>query len=328
MKMKRYILTALVMTAASLGLMGGQVGAQEFPPAKGVTLYVGFPPGGANDIAARIIGKKLSENMGVKVVVDNKPGAGGNIATNTVVTGPADGSVILLGSIGPLSIASHLMKIPYDPVKDIAPLAMGGSFPNVLLVSPESGIKTLKDLVDLAKKEPGKLTFASTGSGSASHLQGELFNQRAGVDIVHVPYKGGGAATVDVMGNRVTVYYAALPSAAPHIRSGKLVALAQTSSKRVDIFPEIPTIAESGYPGFDADNWYAFVASAKTPPAILDRWNKELIKVITDPVTAKELRDKGLTLTAGTREELAKYIAKESETWGKIIRDRKITVQQ
>ena len=326
--MKKTFLTVLTVAAVSLGCMATHVAAQEFPPSKGVTLYVGFPPGGANDIAARVIGKKLSENLGIKVVVDNKPGAGGNIATNTVVTGPADGSVIMLGSIGPLSIASHLMKIPYDPVKDIAPLAMGGSFPNVLLVSPESGIKSLKDLVDLAKKEPGKLTFASTGSGSASHLQGELFNQRAGIDIIHVPYKGGGAATVDVIGNRVTVYYSALPSSVAHIRSGKLIPIAVTSAKRAELFPQIPTIAESGYPGFDADNWYAFIASAKTPPAILERWNRELIKVITDPVTSKELLEKGLTLTPGTRDDLAKYIAKESDTWGKIIRDRKITVQQ
>ena len=318
----------IALTSALLfGALGSTVVAQEFPPAKAVTLYVGFPPGGANDIAARIIGKKLSENIGQKIVVDNKPGAGGNIVTNVVATGPTDGSVILLGSIGPLSIASHLMKIPYDPVKDLAPLAMGGSFPNVLLVSPESGIKSLKDLVDRAKKEPGKLTFASTGAGSASHLQGELFNQRAGVDIVHIPYKGGGAATVDVIGNRVTVYYSALPSAAPHIRSGKLIPLAVTSEQRVDIFPDIPTIAESGYPGFDARNWYAFVASAKTPPAILDRWNQEIVKAITDKEVMAALHAQGLTLEPGTREDLAKYIAKESATWSKIIKDRNITVQ-
>lgn len=301
--------------------------AQEFPPAKSVTLYVGFPPGGANDIAARIIGKKLSENIGQKVVVDNKPGAGGNIVTSLVASGPADGSVILLGSIGPLSIASHLMKLPYDPVKDLAPLAMGGSFPNVLLVSPDSGIKTLKDLVDLAKKEPGKLTYASTGAGSASHLQGELFNQRAGVDIVHVPYKGGGAAMLDVIGNRVTVYYSALPSAAKQIRSGKLIPLALTGDKRVDIFPEIPTIAESGYPGFDARNWYAFVASSKTPPAILDRWNQEITKAITDKEVTTALHAQGLTLEPGSRDDLAKYIAKESATWSKIIKDRNISIQ-
>jgi tripartite-type tricarboxylate transporter receptor subunit TctC len=232
----------------------------------------------------------------------------------------------LLGSIGPLSIASYLMKIPYDPVKDLAPLAMGGSFPNVLLVSPESGIKSLKDLVDLAKKEPGKLTYASTGAGSASHLQGELFNQRAGVDLVHVPYKGGGAAMVDVIGNRVTVYYSALPSAAPQIRSGKLIPIAVTSDTRADIFPDIPTIAESGYPGFDARNWYAFVASAKTPPAILERWNQEIVKVITDKEVTAALHSHGLTLEPGTREDLSKYIAKESETWGKIIKDRNIKI--
>lgn len=324
----KFKFSAIALTSALfLGAIASPALAQEFPPAKTVTLYVGFPPGGANDVAARIIGKKLSENIGQKIVVDNKPGAGGNIVTNVVATGPADGSVILLGSIGPLSIASHLMKIPYDPVKDLAPLAMGGSFPNVLLVSPESGIKSLKDLVDRAKKEPGKLTFASTGAGAASHLQGELFNQRAGVDIVHIPYKGGGAAIVDVIGNRVTVYYSALPSAAPHIRSGKLIPLAVTSEQRADIFPDIPTIAESGYPGFDARNWYAFVASAKTPPAILDRWNQEIVKAITDKEVMAALHTQGLTLEPGTREDLAKFIAKESATWGKIIKDRNITVQ-
>jgi tripartite-type tricarboxylate transporter receptor subunit TctC len=326
--MKNRISIRVVLTLAALVCAAGSTYAQDFPPAKGVTLYVGFPAGGANDIAARIIGKKLAENIGQSVVVDNKPGAGGNIVANTVATGLADGSILLLSSIGPLSIASHLMKIPYDLVKDIAPIVMGASFPNVLLVSPESGLKTLKDFVDLAKKDPGKLTFASTGSGSASHLQGELFNQRAGIDVVHVPYKGGGAATVDVMGNRVTVYYAALPSAASFIRSGKLIPLALTSAKRVELFPEIPTIAESGYPGFDADNWYAFVASAKTSPAMLDRWNKELVKVINDPETAKLLRQQGLTLSPGSREDLATYIAKESKTWAKIIKERNITIEQ
>jgi len=319
---------AALTSAVLLSGIGATAFAQEFPPAKAVTLYVGFPPGGANDIAARIIGKKLSENIGQKIVVDNKPGAGGNIVTGVVANGPSDGSVILLGSIGPLSIASHLMKLPYDPVKDIAPLAMGGSFPNVLLVSPESGIKSLKDLVDRAKKEPGKLTYASTGAGSASHLQGELFNQRAGVDIVHIPYKGGGAATVDVIGNRVTVYYSALPSAAPHIRSGKLIPLALTGDKRVDIFPNIPTIAESGYPGFDAQNWYAFVASAKTSPAILDRWNQEIVKAVTDKEVMAALHAQGLTLDPGSRADLEKYIAKESATWSKIIKDRNITIQK
>ena len=315
-------------TLAALMCVTGNALSQDFPPVKGVTLYVGFPPGGANDIAARIIARKLAENIGQSVVVDNKPGAGGNIVANTVATGRADGSVLLLSSIGPLSIASHLMKIPYDPVKDLAPIVMGASFPNVLLVSPASGLKTLKDFVDLAKKNPGKLTFASTGSGSASHLQGELFNQRAGIDVVHVPYKGGGLATVDVMGNRVTVYYAALPSAASHIRSGKLIPLALTGAKRVELFPDIPTIAELGYPGFDSDNWYAFVASAKTSPAMLARWNKELVKVINDPETSKLLKLQGLTLAPGTREDLANYVAKESKTWAKIIKERNITIEQ
>ena len=324
MPAQSFIQVLALITLAAFGSLS-HVNAQEFPPKKTITIVVGFAPGGSADSSARIIAKKLSEDLGQNVIVDNKPGAGGNIAHAYTATAPADGSVILFGSIGPLSIAPHLMKLPYDPQKDLAPLTMGVNFPNVLVVIPELGIKKLKEYVAYAKKNPGKLTFASTGSGSASHLQGELFNVRADIDTVHVPYKGGSPAMVDLLGGRVSSYYSALATADPYIKNGKLIPLATTGLKRAPTLPNIPTIAESGYPGFDASNWYAFVAPGKTPDIILEKWNKALVAVLTDKVTYKQLADHGLTPNPGSREELQKYIASQSTTWGKIIADRKIT---
>jgi tripartite-type tricarboxylate transporter receptor subunit TctC len=298
--------------------------AQELPK-RSITMYVGFAAGGGADTSARIIAKKLSENIGQPVIVENRAGAGGNIVHGTVATGPNDGSVILLGSIGPLSIAPHLMKLNYDPVKDLAPLTMGVAFPNILVVPTDSSIKSLKDFVDQAKKDPGKITFASTGNGSASHLQGELFNVMANIDTTHIPYKGGSPALIDVLGGRVNSYYSTISSAQPHIKSGKLRAIAVTSTKRVSSLPDVPTIAESGYPGFDSSNWYAFVASGKTPEPILERWNQELVKVLKDKEVLQVLNEHGLFPMPGSRDDLKNYMAKESRTWSKIIKDKQIT---
>ena len=299
--------------------------AQEFPPKKPVSLVVGFAAGGAADTAARLIARKLGENIGQSVIVENKAGAGGNIAHQFVANAPADGSVILFGSVGPLSIAPHLMKLPYDPVKDLAPITMGVNFPNVLVVNANLKIRTLAEFVAYAKKNPGKLDFASTGAGSASHLAGELFNDRAGIDTVHIPYKGGAPALQDLLGGRVAAYYSTPATAQAHIESGKLVPLATTGLARPAFMPNVPTIAESGYPGFNALNWYAFVAPGKTPVPILDRWNLELVKVLNAPDVKEALVKHGLTPAPGTREELARFMVSESVTWGRIIRERKIT---
>ncbi len=299
--------------------------AQEFPPKKPVSLVVGFAAGGAADTAARLIARKLGENIGQSVIVENKAGAGGNIAHQFVANAPADGSVILFGSVGPLTIAPHLMKLPYDPVKDLAPITMGVNFPNVLVVNANLKIRTLAEFVAYAKKNPGKLDFAPTGAGSASHLAGELFNDRAGIDTVHIPYKGGAPALQDLLGGRVAAYYSTPATAQAHIESGKLVPLATTGLARPAFMPNVPTIAESGYPGFNALNWYAFVAPGKTPVPILDRWNLELVKVLNAPDVKEALVKHGLTPAPGTREELARFMASESVTWGRIIRERKIT---
>jgi len=322
---KRHLLRSVLGLAVLAA--AGAAPAQDFPPRKAVTMVVGFAPGGAADAAARLIAKKLGDNIGQSVVVDNRAGAGGNIAHQLVANGPTDGSMILLGSIGPLTIAPHMMKVGYDPFKDLAPLSGGVHFPNVLVVNANSGIKTLADFVALARKQPGSVTFASTGPGSASHLTGELFAQQAKVEMTHVPYKGGSAAMPDLLAGRFTAYFAAPPTALPHIESGKLRPLATTGLTRPAYLPNVPTVAESGYPGFEALNWYAFVASAKTPAPILDRWNQEIVKVLNDPSIREQLQKHGLTPNPTSRAELTDFMRKESTKWGAIVRDRKISAE-
>lgn len=322
--MKKRTLLQCLLGVIATGLVANAQ-AQDFPPRKTVTMVVGFAAGGAADTGARIIAKKLGEQIGASVIVENRPGAGGNIAHQYTAQAATDGSIILFGSVGPLTVAQHMMKLPYDPVRDLAPITMGVNFPNVLVVGSHTGIKTFADFVAYAKKNPGKLDFASTGAGSASHLAGELLNDMAKVDTVHVPYKGGAPALQDLLGGRVAAYYSTLSTALPHIETGKLIPLASTGSQRLNALPKVPTIAESGFPGFSATNWYAFVASSKVPKQILDRWNLELVKVLKSPDVVEALNSHGLTPQPGSREDLAKYMEKETATWGRVVRERKIT---
>jgi len=322
---RRHALAAL--TACAAALLPAMSGAQDLPAKKNLSIVVGFAAGGAADTAARIIGKKLADNTGFTVVIENKPGAGGNIAHQYAATGPADGSVLLFGSVGPLAIAPHLMKISYDPARDLAPVTMGVNFPNVLVVHSGLKIKTFAEFIDYARKNPRKLDFASTGAGSASHLAGELMDDMAKIDTVHIPYKGGAPALQDLLGGRVAAYYSTLSTAQAHIDAGKLIPLAVTGAKRMPQLPNVPTIAESGYPGYLATNWYAFVASSKVPKPILDRWNTELVKVLKSPDVVADLNQHGMPPAPSTRDELGKEIARESALWARVIRDRKITVE-
>ena len=323
---KRNFLHATAL-AASLLALAASAQAQDFPPKKPVSLVVGFAAGGAADAAARLIAKKLGENIGQSVVVENKGGAGGNIAHQQVANAAADGSVLLFGSVGPLTIAPHLMKLPYDPFKDLAPISGGVNFPNVLVVHRGAGVKNLAEFVAKARKNPGTVDYASTGAGSASHLAGELFNQRAGIDMVHVPYKGGAPALQDLLGERVTSYFAAPPTALPHIEAGKLIPLATTGLTRPAYMPDIPTVAEAGYPGFEALNWYAFVAPGKTPKPMLDRWNTEIVKVLNDAGIKEALNKHGLTPQPTTRAEFAAFMKKEYDQWGRLVKERKLTAE-
>ena len=317
------------LAATALFAMGAVdcLAADDLPSGKPITVIIGFVAGGASDTSTRVVAKKVSENIGQPVVVENRPGAGATIATQYVVNSKPDGLTVILGTIGPIAVAPHMMKLGYDPIRDLAPITMGVNFPNVLVVPPSLHVKTLQEFIALAKKEPGKLTYASTGVGSASHLAGELFNQRAGVEIVQIPYKGGSAAMVDLLGGRISAYYSTPSTAEPHIKSGKLIALATTGLKRSEMFPDVPTIAESGYPGFNASNWYAYLAPAKTPEATLDRLNAEFVRALNDPGVREQLREHGLVPDPMTRKELADFIDAESRTWAKVVKERNIKME-
>ncbi|MCC2597177.1 tripartite tricarboxylate transporter substrate binding protein [Pusillimonas sp. MFBS29] len=297
--------------------------AQELPD-KPISLVVGFVAGGAADTSARLIAERLGQNTNRSIAIINKPGAGGNIAHQYVANGPKDGSMLLLGSVGPLTISPHLMDVNYDPFKDLAMVSGGVNFPNVLVAHTAAGVSTLKELLDLAKTQPEKVDYASSGFGAASHMAGELLNMAAGVNMVHIPYKGGAQAMQDLLGERVMTYYSAPPTAMPYVEQKKLIPLATTGLKRPAYLPDIPTIAESGYPGFEALNWYAFVAPGGTPEAILDRWNKEITKVLTDPDVEKKLTEFGMTPQPTTRQEFTDFVHKEWDKWGAIIKERNL----
>lgn len=316
-----------VLTLACTVLGTGAAVAQEFPQDKPITIVVGFVAGGAADSATRLIASKLAENTGTSIAVLNRAGAGGNIAHQYVSTQPADGTVLLLGSVGPLTIAPHLMDVPYDPFKDLAPVSGAVHFPNVLVAHKGVGVNNFQEFIKMAKEHPEKGEFASTGMGSASHLAGELLNMYADIELVHVPYKGGAQAMQDLIGQRVASYFSAPPTALPYIKTGQLVALATTGLERPAYLPEIPTVAEEGYPGFEALNWYSFMAPGKTPEPILERWNQEIVKVLNDPEIKKQLGDLGLTPHPTTRAEFAEFMKAESDKWAKIIKERNIVMQ-
>lgn len=318
---------ASVFLLASQGLLGpGAAQAQAPFVNRPVTMVVGFAPGGGTDTAARIIAKRLAENIGQSVVVENRAGAGGNIATDLVAKSVPDGHTLLLASVGSLTVAPHIVaKLPYDPLKDLAPITMAVVFPNVLVVHPAVPAQTLAEFVKLARAKPGAVTYGSSGIGGAGHLAGELFRIVAKVEIVHVPYKGGGPAVSDLLGGQISAVFATPASAGAQVKAGRIRALAVTGAARSSLMPEVPTIAESGYPGYEATNWYAYVAAAKTPRELLERWNLELVKTLSAPEVREQLHGQGLEPMPGTAEELAKYIAREHATWGRVVREAKIT---
>jgi tripartite-type tricarboxylate transporter receptor subunit TctC len=311
---------------ACLAALAGNAAAQAPYPARPLTMVVGFAPGGGTDTASRIIAKKLSDNLGQPVLVENKAGAGGNIATDLVAKAAPDGYTILLASVGSMAITPHMLpKPPYDPLRDLAPVTMAVVFPNVLVVHPSVKATTLAEFVALAKAKPGTINYGSSGIGNAGHLAGELFRSFAKIDIVHVPYKGGGPATTDLLGGQIGAIFSTPSSVVGHIRAGKIRALATTGAQRSQAMPEVPTIAESGYPGYEATNWYAYVTPAKTPKEIIARLNQELVKVLGVPDVRDQLHHHGFEPQPGTPEALAKYMEREYATWGRVVRDAKIT---
>jgi tripartite-type tricarboxylate transporter receptor subunit TctC len=290
-------------------------------------MVVGFAPGGGTDTVARILAPKLAASIGAAVVVENKAGAGGNVATDHVAKAAPDGYTILLGNVGSLAVAPYLVaKLPYDPLRDLAPITMAVVFANVLVVDPALPIKDLADFVKVAKEKPGAISYGSSGIGGAGHLAGELLKQMAGIDIVHVPYKGGGPAMQGMLGGQVQAIFATPVSAGGQIKAGKIRAIATTGATRSIHLPDVPTVAESGYPGYEALNWYAYLAPAATPRPIIERLNAELVRALKAPDVREQLDRQGVEPQPGTPEELRKYMERELATWGRVVEEAKIEV--
>jgi len=307
--------TLLAPTAAS-----AQAGAAGFP-SKPMHIVVTFTTGGAPDILARLIGEKLQTTWGQPVIIDNKPGAGGNTGADAVAKSPPDGHTIVVGTVGTHSINGALYtKMPYDMVKDFTPITLLATTPNMLVVHNDVPAKNLKEFIDLGKKA-GKLTFASSGSGTSIHVSGELFKTMTGIDMEHIPYKGRATAIPDLLGGRVTMMFDNMPSSLPLVREGKLRALGVTSAKRSQAAPEIPTIAEQGLPDFEAVSWFALFAPAGTPKPVVDKLQAEVKKILTTPDVSKRLAESGLEAVGSTPDELAAYQRTEIAKWAKVVKD-------
>ncbi len=314
--------SAAVLMAA-LALSTPQTGAAaDAYPAKPVRFVVAFPPGGGTDIIARSIAQKLAERLAQQVVVDNRPGAGGNIGTDIVAKATPDGYTLLMGSAGPLAINASLFgKTPFDPVRDLAPVTLAASTPNVLVVHPSLKATTVKELIALTRAKPGEINFASSGHGTPAHLAGELFNSMAGVKLVHVPYKGAAPALADLLGGQVQLMFSTMPPALPHVKDGKLRALAVTNAKRSPATPELPTIDEIALPGFEANTWHGVVVPAGTPAAVVARLNREIVAILHLPDVVERLSVQGAEPVGSTPEEFAAYIRSETVKWAKVVRD-------
>lgn len=327
--MKRRSTLALLGTAALAGasLLPHSALAQTDGawPAKPIKWVVPFPPGGAMDVIARTLGEKAGRTLGQPFVIENRPGAGGNIGADAVAKSPADGYTIMITSIGMATNKALYPRLSYDPQKDFAPVSLLAVVPNVLVVNAsKTADKSVADVIARAKRDPGKLTYASAGNGTSIHLAGEVFASMAGLNLLHVPYKGSGPAVTDMLGGQVDLMFDSITSARPHIQAGKLRALGVTSAKRSATLPDVPTIAEAGVPGYEVSPWFAVFAPAGTPQAIVAKINAALIDAMKQPDTLAKFETIGAEPIGSTPQQLATHLDKELARWGKLIKERNI----
>jgi tripartite-type tricarboxylate transporter receptor subunit TctC len=309
------VATALVLSGA---LAPAQ--AQTYPN-RAITLVIPFAPGGSTTIVGRGIADKMSELLGEKVVVDNRPGAGGTVGTKAVAKSDPDGYTLVLGYTGTLAIGPSLYKnVGYDPRKDFAPIGLIGNAPNSLVVNPSFPAKTMAELIAYAKANPGTVNFGSAGAGTASHITGEYFATAAGIKLVHIPYKGTGPALTDLLGGHIPMAFAPIPASHANVAAGKLRALAVTSTTRSSLMPEVPTISESVLPGFDASLYYGLAAPAGTPRPIIDRLNKALRDALASDEVKKQLTQDGTEITPGSPEDYAAFIDKDEKKWSQLVK--------
>ena len=309
-----------VIAAAAISLVSSAALAQY--PTKPIRVVVPFPAGGTTDILARAASQKMSEAWGQPVIVDNRPGAGGNIGAELVAKSANDGYTLLMGTVGTHAINTALYsKMPYDHVKDFVPIVLVAGVPNVLVIHPSVPANSEQELIAYGKANPGKLNFASSGAGTSIHLAGELFKVSTGVQMQHVPYKGSAPALTDLMGGQVQLMFDNLPSALPHIKSGKLKALAVTSAKRAPALPDVPTIAETGVAGFEASSWFGLLAPTGTPREVIVKVNAEVAKWLASPDAREKLTAAGANAAGGSPEDFAAHIAAETSKWAKVVKE-------
>ncbi|HEV7800038.1 MAG TPA: tripartite tricarboxylate transporter substrate binding protein [Burkholderiales bacterium] len=307
---------SLLVTAFCTGAL-----AADAYPTKPVRFVITFPAGGPTDVVVRLVGQRLTEEWGQPMIIDNRGGAGGIVGTEIVARAAPDGYSFLVGTAGGMTINPALQpKLSYDPFRDFSPVSMLVTNPQILVAHPSVAAKNVKELVALAKAKPGQLNFASAGTGTATHLGLELLKLTTGLDAVHVPYKGGAPAVTDLIAGQVQLLWVSIPSVLPHVKGGRLRALAVSTAKRSASAPDVPTVAESGYPGFEYSNWNALFAPAKTPTAVVRKVNASVVKALSEPEVAQRLSNQGADPAPGTPEELARYMRVDSDRWKKVIK--------
>jgi len=321
----RFASALLATVLLALG-MGGPAAAQPYPT-KPIKFVVPYPPGGASDVTARILGQKLSEAYGQPVIIENRPGANGNIALDAVAKSAPDGYTIVMGNVGPNAINAGLYKtLPFDPIASFAPVTLTSTVPIVLLVNPSLPVKDAKDLVAYIKANPGKTNFASGGNGSATHLTAEMFKSMAGLDIQHVPYKGDAAAMTALMSGDVTMAFATIVAATPQIKGGRVKAIGIAAKKRAGAFPDVPTISDSGLPGFESTSWGGVLAPAGTPPEIIASLNSQIVRILRMPDVAEKIAGLGADIVGSSSAEFGDYLKSEITKWSGVIKTSGATV--
>jgi tripartite-type tricarboxylate transporter receptor subunit TctC len=318
----RYAATAVLLTLAA-----GAAHAQGDYPNKPIRFIVPFPPGGGTDIVSRLVVNKMTETLGWRIVIDNRGGAGGSVGMEAAAISAPDGYTLVMGQTSNLAVNPSLYaKLPYQPLRDFSPVSLVSMIPIVFMVSAKSQYKSIGDLVNAAKAKPGQVTFATTGNGTIGHLTGELTQRRAGVKLIHVPFKGSLQAFPDLLGGRVDLFLASLETAIPQVKAGTIRALAVTSLQRAAAMPDVPTVAESGYPGFDANTWTGVLVAAKTPRPIIERLNAEITKVLNAPDIRARLATGGAPVQTGPQAFTA-LLKADSEKWGRIVKEAGIKVE-
>ncbi|WP_151633322.1 tripartite tricarboxylate transporter substrate binding protein [Noviherbaspirillum aerium] len=314
------LMRALVGALSFSVLAGSALAAPGNYPDRPVRMVVGYSAGGATDVIARLVAQRLSTQMGQQFIVENKAGANGNIAAELVARATPDGTTLYVAAINNTINASLYNNLPFNFERDFAPISLIATVPNILVVHPSVPVKTVKEFIDLAKKKPGEINFASSGSGSSIHMSGELFKMMTGVEMQHIPYKGSAPAVTDLLGGRVQAMFDNAPSALPNIQNGKLRALAITGPKRSETLPDLPTMVEAGLPGYEVTSWFALVAPANTPPEIISRLNEEVNKALKVPELRASLAKLGADPSGTTPEQLRKFVSSETARWAKVVK--------